>query len=142
MEADLIRRAAQVDFPIGLPAYPPDLGAPDHVYFYDDLYHPMVILAWDGISASGRPPLSLSLVPSDSLIVKYAASPAARPTIRGETAYWFVEPHVFEWPSPDAEPVRRTIEANVLVWQVDEVTYRLETDWSLEEAMRLAESVE
>ncbi|WP_119066040.1 hypothetical protein [Aggregatilinea lenta] len=142
LETTLDDARSQVDYPVLLPAYPPDLGTPDHVYFYGDLYHPTVILTWEGFNTPGKPPLSLSLYPSDSLIVKYAASPAARPLIHGKEAFWFVQPHVFEQPSPGADPVQRLIEANVLVWTSGDLTLRLETDWPLEEAVRLAESVE
>jgi hypothetical protein len=33
------------------------------------------------------------------------------------------------------------VEHNVLLWKVDDITYRLETDLTLAEARRIAESV-
>jgi hypothetical protein len=37
---------------------------------------------------------------------------------------------------------RRMIDGQVLIWEGDGITYRLETDLSLEEAIRIAESLE
>ena len=139
LETTLDDARARLDF--ALPTTPPDLGTPDHVYVYE-ARGPVVILAWDGVSAPGHPPLSLTIARTDNLLMKNRDEPSARPTVNGQPALWFVEPHVFEMQPPVGEPDQRVIEANVLVWTSGDLTLRLETDWPLEEAVRLADSVQ
>ena len=38
--------------------------------------------------------------------------------------------------------LRRLVEGNVLLWEQDGVTYRLETELPLDEAIKVAESLE
>jgi hypothetical protein len=123
----------QVNYPIRQPAYPPDLGSPDAVYLYPN---DMVILVWaDGL------PLSLTLIDSRQMVYKHYADQEIVTTVNGHEALWLVKPHVIEAPRTDAPHIERLVEHNVLLWKVDDITYRLETDLTLDEARRIAESV-
>lgn len=123
----------QVNYPIRQPAYPPDLGSPDAVYLYPN---DMVILVWADGSL-----LSLTLIDSRQMVFKHYSDQETMTTVNGHEAMWLIKPHVIEAPRMDAPHIERLVEHNVLVWKVGDITYRLETDLTLAEARRIAESV-
>jgi hypothetical protein len=113
---------AEVDFP--LPTLP-DL--PAFVYLYPG---DSVILVWDDFS--------LYVIESSQHMIKFYAEEETSTVVNGSSALWFTEPHVMEGP----EHVERVIEANVLLWAVDGLTYRIETHLPLSEARQIAESMD
>lgn len=63
--------------------------------------------------------------------------------INGAAGYWIRGPHTVTYPFsrvPDGAPTRAV--ENVLAWEADSVTFRLETALTLPEALAIAESVE
>jgi hypothetical protein len=61
-------------------------------------------------------------------------------TVDGRYALWVEGPYVLEL--TDRNYVERyLLEGGTLVWEADGVTYRLETRLTLEEAIRIAESL-
>jgi hypothetical protein len=64
--------------------------------------------------------------------------------VNGQPAYWVEGQHLLSFYDEDGRLVSqstRLVEGNTLIWTVDNVTYRLETVLSLEEAVRMAESM-
>jgi hypothetical protein len=61
--------------------------------------------------------------------------------VNGLRGIWAVGPYPLILNSGDIQ-VTRMIDGHVLIWAEDEITYRLETDLSLEEAIKIAESLE
>lgn len=125
---------AKVTFPIRLPTYPPDLGAPDAVYLYPG---DIVILAW-----SEPTPLSLHLIDKSTIALKHYSEQEVTTRVNGRPALWLVEPHIFQTTDVNLEPIERLVKVNVLVWQEGLITYRLETKLEMDVAVQIAESVQ
>jgi hypothetical protein len=64
--------------------------------------------------------------------------------VAGREAAWTQGPYVLAYQHPLGEELdmRRLVEGNVLIWFENGLTYRLESDLSLEETVRVAESLE
>jgi hypothetical protein len=137
-----LEEAQQIaDYPILLPSYPPDLGLPDHV-FVQDADGAMTIMVW---LDSGQPDevlMSLHFLPPESWAVKKIEPTFIRETtVNDRRAIWTVGPYPIRYSNGNIDFVR-LIDGHVLIWTDGDVTYRLETDLSLEEAVRVAESLE
>lgn len=140
-ETSLETALEQADFPVMLPAYPPDLGAPDRV-FLQDLGGQVLVLVWLDEADPEKVRLSLhQYVGRENLTgLKYNPPVIQVTTINGKQAVWATGPYVLELRNGQYDMVR-LIEGNVLIWADNDVTYRLETDLPLEEAVRIAESL-
>lgn len=129
-----------VPFPIRLP---PDFGPPDKVY-YQYYGGPMLILVWlDPAKADGIA-LSLHLLGSGAFAFKVEPTIIQETTVRGQPALWTVGPYlvILQRGNRAGPEMHRLVRGNVLVWTEGEVTYRLESDLPLAEAVRIAESLE
>ena len=140
-EMTLSEAQQKVNFPILLPIYPSDLGNPDRV-FVQDADGNMVILVWldpgqpDGIK------MSLHFIPGGSWAIhKVEPVIIQETTVNGQRAIWAVGPYPLRLSDGSIE-FTRLIEGHVLIWTDGDVTYRLETDFDLEEAIKIAESLE
>ncbi len=131
----------QVSFPILLPTYPADIGEPDYV-FVQNADGNMTILVWLDPQNPQAVLLSLHFVPPGSwAIEKVAPTVIEETTVNGVRAIWAVGPYPLRFTNGNLE-FTRIINGNVLIWADDTLTYRLETDMSLEEALKIAESLE
>ena len=130
-----------VDYPLLLPSYPADLGPPDHV-FVQDADGPMTILVWLDPQDPDEVLMSLHFLPPDSwAIKKIEPTFIGETTVNGQRAIWTIGPYPLKYSDGNIDFVR-LIDGHVLIWTEGDVTYRLETDLSLEEAVRVAESLE
>lgn len=140
-ETSLEDARTQAGFPVLLPAYPPDLGEPDHV-FLQEMGGPMLVMVWSDPARAERARLALFAVGASSMTIEKIAPEIVENTIvNGEQAIWAQGPYLLKLKSGEVE-VRRLIQGSVLIWKEGEITYRLETDLSLEEARKIAESLE
>ena len=131
----------RVDYSILLPAYPPELGLPDYV-FLQDADGAMTILVWLDPRETNRVLMSLHFVPAGSWgIEKAEPRVIEETTVNGQRAIWAVGPYPLRLSNGDLD-FTRLIEGNVLIWADGEITYRLETTQTLEEAIKIAESLE
>ena len=130
---------AEVNFPIRLPAYPPDLGAPDHV-FLQDVGGPLVVLVWVQKDDPSRARFSLHVLGPGVFATKGAPTTVVETTVNGQPALWTDGPYLLVY-APQVHDLAHLVEGHVLLWEADGLTYRLETDLSLEEARRTAESL-
>lgn len=129
----------QAGFTLRLPAYPSNLGLPDIVYHQDNLN--MVILVWLEPGDSQKVRLSLyALGPGSIALKKTDLTTVRETTVNGQYALWANGPHLLEIQGADYQ-WRRLVNGNVLVWEVNGITYRLETDLSMEAAIQIAESL-
>ena len=134
-------------FPVRLPAYPPDLGEPDDVFMqFDDPGQgaASVVLVWRQAGDPTQARLSLHALDSRGIYEKYVKSdgPTVELTlVNNQEAVWTTGPYVLRTRGGRSEEMR-LIDGYVLIWLVDGVTYRLETDLSKEEAIRIAESLQ
>lgn len=132
----------QAGFPLRLPAYPPDLGPPDRV-FYQNMGGPVVVLVWLDDDQPDRVSLSLHHLGPGTFAWKIEPEFIQETTVHGERAYWTTGPYLLLFQRDyGAEPNSgRLVEGHVLIWAEGEITYRLETDLPLDEAVRIAESL-
>jgi len=138
-ETTLAAAQAKVAFPIRLPAYPADLGAPDKVY-WQNLDGPAVILVWLKPEQPNTVRLSLQLLSSKVIAGKMGPKIIATPHVHDQIGLWLEGPYIMVARNGDWD-MMRLIEGHVLVWAEGDITYRLETDLPLEEAVRIAESL-
>lgn len=139
-ETTLAEAQAQVDFPIRLPAEPPDLGLPDRV-FVQDFDGPLVILLWLAPGDPNQIRLSLHLLGPNVFAGKGAPQVVEETTVHGRPALWLEGPHLLQLRGGGYE-LKRLVEGNILVWVEGKITYRLETDLPLDEAISVAESLQ
>lgn len=130
-----------VDYEILLPTYPPDLGLPDHV-FIQDADGPMTILVWLDPQQPGNIRMSLHFLPAGSWAIKKIDPVVVQETqVNGDYAIWTTGPYPLRLQNGDIQFLRM-VEGHVLIWEEGRVTYRLETDLLLDEALKIAESLE
>jgi hypothetical protein len=131
-----------VDFPILLPSYPADLGNPDRV-FVQDADGEMAILVWlDLRQQSARVLMSLHFIPRGSWAIDKADPAVIQETsVNGQRAIWAVGPYPLRLYNGDLQ-FKRLVDGHVLIWEEGNITYRLETDLPLEEAIKVAESLQ
>lgn len=140
-EVTLEEAQASVNYPILLPSYPDDLGPPDRV-FVQEADGPMTILVWLDPQDPSEILMSLHFLPPESWAIK-----KMEPTMLDETrvnsiyAIWAVGPYPLRYKNGDLD-FTRMINGHVLIWQDGDITYRLETDLSMEEAIKIAESLQ
>lgn len=139
-EMTLEEAQQRVEYPIQLPSYPSELGSPDHV-FVQDADGDMTILVWIDRQDPDEVLMSLHFLPPDSWAIK-KVEPALiqETTVNGQRAIWTVGPYPLKYSDGNIDFVR-LINGHVLIWTEGDITYRLETDLSLEEAVRVAESL-
>jgi hypothetical protein len=134
----LSQARAKVRFNIRLPGYPPGIGQPRRVYVQDFESGQQVILVYP----------DFALFQSEGVIYGKGGGGGTliqETTVAGEYALWLSgSPHLVQIQNPDGsyrEGSARLVDGNVLAWQAGGITYRLETQRSLDEAMRIAESL-
>jgi hypothetical protein len=140
-EMTLDEAQQSVNYPILLPSYPADLGLPDRV-FVQDAGGAMTILIWIDPEDPMQVLMSLHMIPPGSWAVdKMDPAQIEETTVNRERAIWAVGPYPIRFSNGDLDYVR-LIDGHVLIWTDGTVTYRLETELDLEEALKVAESLE
>ena len=140
-ELTLAEAQQTVGYPILLPSYPPDLGEPDRV-FVQDAGGTMTILIWIDPQQPSQVLMSLHMIPPGSWAIdKMDPDLVQETTVNGQRAIWAVGPYPIRFSNGNLDFVR-LIDGHVLIWEEGNITYRLETDLDLEEAIRVAESLE
>ncbi|MCE7986342.1 MAG: hypothetical protein DYG89_34645 [Caldilinea sp. CFX5] len=129
-------------FPLRLPSYPTTLGRPDGV-FYQNIGGPAVVLVWLDIRQPARAKLSLHILGPNTFAEKGNATRLAQTTVNGQPAFWTEGPYmlVYHRGTTTDYDIRRLVEGHVLIWTEGNLTYRLETDTTMTEAVRMAESL-
>ena len=142
-ETTLAEARELVNLPIVLPAYPADLGAPDRV-FVQDLEGEAVVLVWLAEDDPSQVRLSLHILANSMLVEKLIKDQPAGfefARVNGREAFWTTGPYYIVNRQGDYA-MTRLISGHVLVWFDRTLTYRLETDLPLAEAIKIAESLE
>lgn len=120
-----------------LPAYPRHLAEPDHIYWVDPQYQltPTVISIWEDEG------LALYQIGVAQFAAK-GATIVAETTVNNQRAVWLDDPHYF-WLQNGAIQEWQYVDGHVLIWWHEAgITFRLEGAASLEEAIRIAESMQ
>ncbi|MPZ49717.1 MAG: hypothetical protein GEU75_10570 [Dehalococcoidia bacterium] len=134
----LAEAAAAAGFAPGLPS---GLGGPREVYLVQYGSQAVVVLRYDRFDlwqAQLQQNASFGKqVPPEGVIQEVS--------VRGEPATWLTgAPHFVSYILPSGQELResaRTVDKNTLIWRTARAFYRMETDLSLEEALRLAASL-
>lgn len=139
----LERAIKRTPFTLKMPAYPANLAQPDGV-FLQDLGGTVVVFVWLG--ADGKPELSVhQLGPAaEPYAMKGDVTVLQKVTVNGQPGMWMEGAHVLQFLRGnliDFE-IRRLVEGHVLVWSENNVTYRIETGLPLEEALKIAGSLQ
>jgi hypothetical protein len=131
----------RVEFPIPLPTYPADLDPPDRV-FLQDAGGWMVIMVWLDAQQPDQVQMSLHLIEAGSWTInKYQPEIVKETTVNGLRAIWTVGDYPLIIRNGDAQ-FTRLIDGHVLIWEENKITHRLETNLELDEAIRIAESLQ
>src|SRR5512140_1468143 len=138
-ELTVAEARSQARFPILLPHYPSGLGAPDRVYL-QDLGGQLLLLVWLEPDGSGHIRMSLQeIAPGSWAVDKYNPQVLQQVTVNGHAGAWVTGPYLLETRSQSFDQ-RRLVTGNTLVWTQGDITYRLESGLSLEEALKVAAS--
>jgi hypothetical protein len=139
----LAQAQQQVPFPIRLPAYPPSLGPPQHV-FLQNLGGPLVALVWVDPAQPRSVRLALFEMTNGLSVYKSDVPVVAETTVHGQDALWTAGPYAVQVVENGqvVNDTRRLVTGHVLIWTEGDITYRLETDRPLDDAVRIAESLQ
>jgi hypothetical protein len=124
---------------------PPAYGEPDYVYSNQPSER-TAIMVWVAPDDPQKVILTLYEIglPQNAVMYNKAVEVAQNADVNGFPARWIEAPHLLEIADPaflnSAPPI--LVNANVLIWYDNRLTYRLETDLSVEEAVAIAESLE
>lgn len=139
-ETTLEEASNAVDYQILLPSYPVDLGQPDRV-FVQNMDTPMTVLVWLRPEHPDQVLMSLHFLPPGNWAIKKVDPHVIQETqVNGQYAVWTTGPYPMILENHDVQ-FTRMINGHVLIWTNGTMTYRLETDLSLEEAIKIAESL-
>jgi hypothetical protein len=139
-EMTLTEAQTRLDFPILVPSHPQDLGLPDQVYLQDQ-NGPLLVLIWLDPANPAKIQLSLhTLTPGSWGIDKFKPKVIQETSVNGQPGVWVEGPYFLQLRNLDFD-LLRLIEGHVLIWTQDNLTYRLETELPLEEAILIAESL-
>jgi hypothetical protein len=146
-ETTLTKAQRQMSFTITLPA---EFGEPDRV-FVQDLGAPAVVLVW--LNDDGSVRLSLHEIGPGSWAVpalgkafdkaalsKFGYELIEFTDVNGNPALWVEGERLLIARDGDVKSVR-LVESPALIWEAFGVTYRLEGDFTLEEMVKIAESL-
>lgn len=138
-ETSLEKVQASAPFPIRLPDYPAGLGKPARVFVQEDGL--LVILVWTDPVNPKNAYLSLHEIgPGSIWMGKFEPRVIQETQVSGQYAVWVQGPYLVQLSNGDYQ-FRRTVEGNTLIWEENGITYRLETNLTLEEALKIAESL-
>ncbi len=128
--------------PIRIPAYPTALGQPDKV-FLQQSGGLLIILVWVDKTHPEQAKLSLHILGPNTYGDKFSPQIIEQTTVHGQPALWTQGAHVLAFVDGNGTSyhLARLVNGNVLIWTEDTLTYRLETDLSLAEAIKIAESL-
>lgn len=138
----LVEARQRAGFAFKLPAGPDSLGNPDEIYVLET-GSPVVLLVWNPQEDPPRERTSLFIFGPNNFAGKKIAGEAQSVEVNGREALWISEPHAFEFfDSQQRKVLSYFVSDRVLLWwDEDNLTYRLEGSFSLEEALEIANSI-
>jgi len=147
LQMSLEEAVGTVGFPVSIPDH---LGEPDGVYLFEG----RINMVWQGgetLPAAGDSDVGLLYSQfefdgvGDRLVKGLGPESVVIPTeVAGWSGFWIEGPaHVISIEDASGRRVEETLRlaGNVLMWETDEVTHRLETMLGLDEALGIAESM-
>lgn len=136
---DIARQNA--GFELRLPNYPPGASSPEHVYLLEADGH-VVIMVWMDPQDPEKPLFSLYQLGPNVFGGKKEGQNFRETKVNDIPAIWVAEAHPFSLQSANTgQTVIQGVSDSILLWTQDGITYRLETDLGMEEAVKIAESL-
>jgi hypothetical protein len=140
-ETTLQAAIQKASFTLQLPSYPVELGQPDRV-FVQDMDGAVVILVWTAEDNPEKAELILyEIAPGSWAGIKGAPRTVESTQVNGREAAWAEGPYMLNLTNGNTD-MRRLIVGHVLIWDENGVTYRLESNLDLSQAVKIAESLE
>ena len=102
----------------------------------------MVVLVWYEPASLDTEWLLLYIINSRDAFFKFTPNDPELTRVNERQAAWLTDPHLMEYVERSSGAVERFIQANVLIWNAGAMTYRLEGNLSLDEAIQVAESLQ
>jgi hypothetical protein len=155
-ETDFGNAQLLMSCPILLPGYPLDLGMPDHVYFQPISGVSSVILVWMDRAHPDKPRMALYVFTESSTAfgVSGTLSGSTKTVVQGQEAHWASgsqSAEVYDSTGNKKLAKIQLVDGNVLVWMegttdnhpnCKNLTFRLETGLSMDEALNIANSLQ
>lgn len=143
-ETTLEDAVAQLKSPIHLPAYPANIGQPDHVYVQQFKPGVLVTLVWMVPDKPDQIGLTLDILSQQMIASKFIYDDGQHQSVKVNqtSAEWIPSAHEVLF-FGNNQQISREVHGTVLIWLVGEpnkLTYRLEGASTLEEAISMAES--
>lgn len=144
-QTTLADAAAKVPFTLRVPLYPSNLSLPDQVFVQrtpdTGVAWQAVIMVWLEPAQPEQARLSLYQIGINDYAFKRASVEAVQQTaVRGRPAFWVGGPHSLQLQDGRYEEWL-FVPGNALIWAENGITYRLESGLSLDEAVKVAESL-
>ena len=133
----LAEAVAEFGYPI---RYPPAYGKPQHVYLQDIGTGPFVILVWVDLEDPTQMILVEYILAPGTWLTKGPVPTLAVTNINGNRAVWTDGPYMVS--IQGFHQAARLLEGHALIWEQDGLTYRLELDATLKQAVQIAETIE
>ena len=132
---------SQTDLPVLTPSSPRNFGPPDFI-FLQDMGGPVLILVWTYPQQPEKIELSLHILSAGTWgVEKFAPRIISETLVNQQSAVWAIGPYMLMLQKDKAD-VRRLVDGNVLIWAQNGITYRLETELPMAEAIKAAESLQ
>lgn len=138
-ETSLSQAKSAVDYPVRLPTYPTDLGEPDFVYL-QNIGGPVVVLVWLQPGERDSVRLSLLELGPGALGEKTPPEVIQETELNGKKALWTEGAHLLNFKN-GIQMVQFVAQGNILIWESEGITYRMESKLTLEDAIKIAESL-
>lgn len=129
-------------FRLRLPDHPLVSGEPDQVNLLETPA-PVVFLTWYDPDDPQQVLARLTIIGPNGPVTKPIGDTIFPTRVNGGEAFWVINPHPFQlWDMQGEMLVQYLVEKPVLLWFAGPLTYRLEADVSMEEAVQIAESLQ
>ncbi|MBX3046175.1 MAG: hypothetical protein KF698_04190 [Anaerolineales bacterium] len=136
----LAQARRQAGFEIGLPNYPAGLGEPDRVYLQGDEGERYAILVWLDPDDADRVDMALYILGPGVQLSKTQPDAVERLWVHDSLGALVLGNHFLETHAGTSAGV--LVQAPALIWQLGELTYRLEANRPVPELLRIAESID
>jgi hypothetical protein len=129
--------------PLALPTWPDGIGDPDAVLHLNLVDGWVAFMLWTAPEARDRARFSLAAIRTSAAVGKSNPDAIVQTTVHGQPALWTRGAHTLMLPLAvdDWVPASILVDANVLIWESGDITWRLESGLGLEDMRRIAESI-
>ena len=136
----LAQARQQAGFEIALPRYPAGLGEPDRVYLQGEADAHYVILVWLDDEDAAKVEMALYILGPGVRLYKDEPEVVERLWIHDSLGALVIGDHFLSTHSDTYRGL--LVQAPALIWQLGDLTYRIEANLPVREIIRIAESID